>query len=95
MSRQFTTKSAETQGVFSTLSCATSDTECDTDSETLFDSDDDSDDDDELRQQEKVLPQYHIIGILVAWQPDKDFIASYPAQIVSRPPSRQTMGELC
>ncbi|KAI4702123.1 hypothetical protein J4E81_002485 [Alternaria sp. BMP 2799] len=78
---QFTTKPAETQGVFSTLSRATSDTECDTDSETLFDSDDDSDDR-KLGQQEKALPQYHITGILVGWQPDKDFIASYPAQII-------------
>jgi len=90
---QFTTKPAETQGVFSTLSCATSDTECDTDSDTLCDSDDDSDDR-KLRQQEKVLPQYHITGILVGWQPDKDFIASYPAQIASCLPNYQTMVEL-
>jgi len=91
---QFTTKPAETQGVFSTLSRATSDTECDTDSETLFDSDDDSDDR-KLGQQEKALPQYHITGILVGWQPDKDFIASYPAQIVSCPLNRQTTVETC
>ncbi|KAI4933877.1 battenin CLN3 protein [Alternaria infectoria] len=81
MAVEFTTKPAETEGVFSTLSCATSDTECDTDSETLLDSDDDSEDR-KLGQQEKVLPQYHITGILVGWQPDKDFIASYPAQII-------------
>ena len=89
---QFTTEPTETQGVFSTLPCATSDTECDTDSETLFDSDDDSDDR-KLRQQEKVLPQYHIAGILLRWQHDKDFIASYPAQIASCPPNFQTMVE--
>lgn len=83
---QFTTDPAETWGVFSTLSCATSDTECDTDYKHH---------DWGPGQQVKVLPQYHIATILVKWQPDKDFIAAYPAQIVKCPLNRHTMVELC